>query len=138
MKIHALAAATALLSLGFAAPVVAQADEDEMTYPRVTHCAALNIVLGQVLAAGADKDKAEVKAQSETYLAQAAALAVVAAFMHEKDPESVQKEVFAQTESLVKSFSDEAAAEAMLERDFGACTDMGKAAYEAVQDAQKS
>jgi len=138
MKFHALAAATALLSLGLAAPVMAQTDEVDMPYPRVTHCAALNIVLGQVLGAGPDKDKAEVKTQSETYLAQAAALTLVAAMMNDKDPESVQKEVFAKSESLVSSLSDEAAADALLKRDFGTCTEMGKAAYDAVQEAQKS
>lgn len=138
MKLHALVAATALLSLGLAAPVMAQTDEDDMSYPRVTYCAALNIVLGQVLGAGPDKDKAEVKAQSETYLAQAAALTLVAAVMNDKDPEGVQREVFAKSESLVSSFSDEAAAEALLQRDFGACTEMGKAAYDAVQESAKS
>lgn len=138
MKLHALAAATALLSLGLSAPAMAQSGDDDMSYPRVTHCAALNIVLGQVLAAGADKDKAEVKAQSETYIAQAAALTLVAAAMSEKDPENVQQEVFAKSESLVGSLSDEAAAEALLQRDFGSCTEMGKAAYDAVHGAQKS
>lgn len=138
MKLHALAATTALLSMGLAAPVMAQPDDDDMSYPRVTNCAALNIVLGQVLAAGADKDKAEVKAQSETYIAHAAALTLVAAMMEGKDPESVQKEVFAKSESLVNSLSDEAAAEALLQRDFGTCNEMGKAAFDAVQESNKS
>lgn len=138
MKLHALAAATALVSVGLAAPAMAQSADDDMSYPRVTHCAALNIVLGQVLAAGADKDKAEVKAQSETYIAQAAALTMVAAMFDGKDPESVQKEVFAKSETLVSSLSDEAAAEALLQRDFGTCTEMGKAAFDAVQESSKS
>ncbi len=141
MKLHALAIATALLATALPAPATAQGQaqgDDDMSYARVKHCAALNIVLGQVLGMGEDKAEAAVKAQSETYIAQAAALTLLAAAMSERDPKAVQAEVFAQSETLTRSLEDEAAAEALLQRDFAACTQMGEAAYEAVQQAGKN
>ena len=141
MKLHALAIATALLATAMPAPATAQGraqGDDDMSYPRVIHCAALNIVLGQVLGMGEDRAEAAVKAQSETYIAQAAALTLLAAAMSERDPKAVQAEVFAQSETLTRSLEDEAAAEALLQRDFAACTQMGEAAYEAVQQAGKN
>lgn len=143
MKLHALAIATALLATALPAPATAQGraqgqGDDDMSYPRVIHCAALNIVLGQVLGMGEDRAEAAVKAQSETYIAQAAALTLLAAAMSERDPKAVQAEVFAQSETLTRSLEDEAAAEALLQRDFAACTQMGEAAYEAVQQAGKN
>lgn len=138
MNPRALAAVAALFSTALPGPLLAQELQDDMSYPRVTHCAALNILLGQVLGLGPDKDRAEVKAQSETYIAQAAALTLVAAVIDQKDPQQVQAEVFAKSEALTQSLSDDGAAEALLQRDFGTCTEMGKAAYDAVQAAEKS
>lgn len=137
-KLSALVATSALLAS--ALPTAAQAQtagDNDLTYPRLTHCAALNIMLGQVLGAGEDRDKQEVKAQAETFIVQAAALTMVAAAMNQTDPKKVQEEVFAQNEALTQSLTREGAAEELLQRDLGPCNEMGKAAYDAVQNADK-
>lgn len=142
MKLRALAAIAALISMNLSVVVPAhaqaQAQDDDMSYPRLTHCAALNMLLGQVLSVGPDKDEAGVKAQAETYVAQAAALTLVAAAMTQKDPAEVQQDVFAQSGTMAQSLEKEGAAEELLQKDFGTCTDLGKAAFAAVQEAQKS
>ena len=92
------------------------AGDNAMSYPRLTHCAALNIMLGQVLGIGEDKDKPEVKAQAETFIAQAAALTMVAAAMNQTDPQKVQEDVFAQNEALTQSLTRDGAAEELLGR----------------------
>lgn len=138
MKLRALAAIAALISMNLPGAALAQEQDEDMSYPRLTHCAALNMLLGQVLSYGPDKDEAGVKEQAETYVAQAASLTVVAAAMAQKDPAAVQLEVFAQSEAMAQSLEREGAAEELLGKDFGACTDLGKAAHAAVQQAQKS
>lgn len=135
-KLSALAAATALLVAAIPGTAQAQTAQDEnLSYPRLTHCAALNILLGQFLGMGDDKDQPEVKAQVATYIAQAAALTMVAAAMNQMDPKQVQEDVFAKNEALTQSFSHKEAAEELLQRDLGPCNDLGKAAHEAVQNA---
>lgn len=138
MKLRALAVLAALISMNLSGAASAQEQDEDMSYPRLTHCAALNMLLGQVLSVGPDKDEAAVKAQAETYVAQAAALTVVAAAMAEKDPGQVQQDVFAQSGAMAQSLEKEGAAEELLGKDFGTCTDLGKAAFAAVQEAQKS
>lgn len=138
MKLRALAVLAALISMNLSGAALAQEQDEDMSYPRLTHCAALNMLLGQVLSAGPDKDEAAVKAQAETYVAQAAALTVVAAAMAQKDPNQVQQDVFAQSGAMAQSLEKEGAAEELLGKDFGTCTDLGKAAFAAVQEAQKS
>ncbi len=138
MKLRALAVLAALISMNLSGAASAQEQDEDMSYPRLTHCAALNMLLGQVLSVGPDKDEAAVKAQAETYVAQAAALTVVAAAMAEKDPGQVQQDVFAQSGAMAHSLEKEGAAEELLGKDFGTCTDLGKAAFAAVQEAQKS
>lgn len=138
MKLRALAVLAALISMNLSGAASAQEQDEDMSYPRLTHCAALNMLLGQVLSVGPDKDEAAVKAQAETYVAQAAALTVVAAAMAQKDPGQVQQEVFAQSGAMAQSLEKEGAAEELLGKDFGTCTDLGKAAFAAVQEAQKS
>lgn len=132
----ALIAAIATLALPSAA--LAQVPQDEMSYPRITHCAAMNMLIGKMLELGQDKDQAEVKEQAETYISQAAALTLIAAAMTEKDTEQVRAEVYAQGDAMAQSLTDEAAAEALFESDYAACTEMGKAAYDAVQQAGES
>lgn len=138
MKLRALAVLAALISMNLPGAASAQEQDEDMSYPRLTHCAALNMLLGQVLSVGPDKDEAAVKAQAETYVAQAAALTVVAAAMAQKDPNQVQQDVFAQSGAMAQSLEKEGAAEELLGKDFGTCTDLGKAAFAAVQEAQKS
>ncbi len=133
-----LALIAAITTLALPNAALAQASEGDVSYPRVTHCAAMNMLIGKMLEQGPDKDQAEVKEQAETYISQAAALAVVAAAMMEKDAEEVRAEVYAQGAAMAQSLTDEAAAEALFESDYAACTEMGKAAYDAVQDASKS
>lgn len=133
-----LAAASILLAAILPGAAQAQtAGDNAMSYPRLTHCAALNIMLGQVLGIGEDKDKPEVKAQAETFIAQAAALTMVAAAMNQTDPQKVQEDVFAQNEALTQSLTRDGAAEELLGRDLGPCNELGKAAYDAVQTANK-
>ena len=138
MKLRALAVLAALISMNLSGAASAQEQDEDMSYPRLTHCAALNMLLGQVLSVGPDKDEAAVKAQAETYVAQAAALTVVAAAMAEKDPGQVQQDVFAPSGAMAHSLEKEGAAEELLGKDLGTCTDLGKAAVAAVQEAQKS
>lgn len=138
MKLRALAVLAALISMNLSGAASAQEQDEDMSYPRLTHCAALNMLLGQVLSVGPDKDEAAVKAQAETYVAQAAALTVVAAAMAQKDPNQVQQDVFAQSGAMAQSLEKEGAAEELLGKDFGTCTGLGKAAFAAVQEAQKS
>lgn len=113
------------------------ADDNELSYHRLTHCAALNIMLGQVLGVGEDKDKPEVKAQAQSFIAQAASLTMVAAAISDTDPQKVQEEVFSQNLALTQSLTREGAAEELLGRDLGPCNELGKAAYDAVQTANK-
>lgn len=113
------------------------ADDNELSYHRLTHCAAFNIMLGQVLGVGEDKDKPEVKAQAQTFIAQAASLTMVAAAISDTDPQKVQEEVFSQNQALTQSLTREGAAEELLGRDLGPCNELGKAAYDAVQTANK-
>lgn len=136
--LSALLSASALLAASLASAAGAQtAADDELSYPRLTHCAALNVMLGQVLGAGEDKDKPEVKAQAETFIAQAAALTMVAAAMNQVDPKKVQEDVFAQNAAMTQLLTGGGAAEELLQRDLGPCNEIGKAAYEAVQNANK-
>lgn len=131
------AAATTLLGTVLPGAAQAQAAQDDVSYPRLTHCAALNVMLGQVLGAGEDRDKPEVKSQAQTFIAQAAALTMVAAAMNQTDPKKVQEDVFAQNEAMAQSFTREGAAQELMQRDLGPCNELGKAAYDAVENANK-
>ena len=133
-----LALIAAITTLALPNAALAQASEGDVSYPRVTHCAAMNMLIGKMLELGPDKDQAEVKEQAETYISQAVALTLIAAAMTEKDTEEVRAEVYAQGDAMAQSLTDEAAAEALFESDYAACTEMGKAAYAAVQQAGES
>lgn len=134
----ALVAPCALLAIAIPGAALAQtAGDDNLTYPRLTHCAALNLMLGQVLGAGTDRDKPEVKAQAETFIAQAAALTMVAAAMDRTDPQKVQEDVFAENETLSQSLTREGVATELLQRDLAPCNEIGKAALDAVQTASR-
>ncbi len=134
----AFAAVTTLLATILPGAAQAQAaQENDVSYPRLTHCAALNVMLGQVLGAGEDRDKPEVKSQAQTFIAQAAALTMVAAAMNQTDPKKVQEDVFAQNEAMAQSFTREGAAQELMQRDLGPCNELGKAAYDAVENANK-
>ena len=135
MKFRAIAAAAALFSM--AVPTVSTAQDDSLSYPKLTHCAAFNMFLAQVMGMGADKDKAENKVQAETFTNQAAALIVLATVVSKKDSEAVQGEVFAENETMMKSMSQEGAAEKLLQADLETCNNLGKAAYAALQEASK-
>lgn len=135
MKVRAFVAATALLAM--AVPTASSAADDDLTYPKLKHCAAFNMLLGQVMSSGADKDTAENKSQAETFTNQAAALIVVATVVSKQDSKVVQDEVFAENEAMVKSLSGEGAVEALLKTDLESCNNLGKAAYAAIQESDK-
>lgn len=135
--ISGLAGATALIASSVSGAARAEMTSDDLSYARLTYCAALNVMLGQALGASEDIDKAEVKAQSDIFIAQAAALTMVAAAMNQIDPREVEGDVFAQHQAMAQSFSRDGAPEELLQRDLGSCNDLGKAAYEAVESANK-
>lgn len=135
MKFRALAVATALLATSI--PSATMAQDDSLSYPKLKHCAAFNMLLGQVMSMGADKDKPETKAQAETFINQSAALIVVATAVSKQDGKVVQGEVFAENDEMVKSLGEEGAAERMLKADFETCNNLGKAAYAAIQANSK-
>jgi hypothetical protein len=135
MKFRTLAAAAALLSM--AMPTVATAQGDDLSYEKLTHCAAFNMLLSQVMGAGDGKDKPESKASAETFTNQAAALIVVASAVGKKDAKVVAEEVFAQNGKMISSLSDKSAAEKLIGENLETCDTLGKAAYAAIQENTK-
>lgn len=132
MKFRALAAAAALFAM--AMPTASTAQSDDLSYEKLTHCAAFNMLLSQVMSMGADKDKPENKASADTFTGQAAALIVVATAVSKKDSKVVTDEVFAQNDTMLKSLGGEGAAEKLLKDNLETCNNLGKAAYAAVTD----
>lgn len=135
MKFRAFAAAAALVAM--AVPGVSTAADDDLSYGKLTHCAAFNMLLAQVMSVGDDKDKPESKAQAETFTNQSAALMVVATVVSKKTPEAVQADVSAQNDVMINSLGQKGAAEKLVNDNLETCNNLGKAAYQAVQEASK-
>lgn len=135
MKFRTLAAAAALLSM--AMPTVATAQNADLSYEKLTHCAAFNMLLSQVMSTGDGKDKPENKASAETFTNQAAALIVVASAVGKKDSKVVAEEVFAQNGTMLNSLGQDGAAEKLVGDNLETCNNLGKAAYAAIQENTK-
>lgn len=132
MKFRALAAAAALFSM--AMPSVATAQDNDLSYEKLTHCAAFNMLLSQVMGAGEGKDKPENKASVETFTNQAAALIVVASAVAKKDSKVVAEDVFAQNGKMINALGDTGTAEKLVGDNLETCNNLGKAAYAAIQE----
>lgn len=135
MKFRALAAAVALFSI--AIPSVATAQGEDLSYEKLTHCAAFNMLLSQVMSTGDGKDKPENKKSAETFTGQAAALIVVATAVSKKDSKVVTDDVFAQNGAMINSLGQAGGAEKLVNDNLETCNNLGKAAYAAVTDASK-
>lgn len=133
MKFRAVAAAAALFAMAMPTVSTAQANND-LSYDKLTHCAAFNMLVSTVLSTGKDKDTAENKATAETFTNQAAALIVVAGIVGKKDTKVVQEEVFAQNGKMIDSLGDSKAAEKLVTDNFETCNNLGKAAYAAITE----
>jgi len=134
MKIHPAGAAAALLALALPAP--SRADDAKLTYESVTHCAAFNLLLAQVAGAGEAADRH--KAEAESYTDQAAALMVVAAMLNKSTPQAVQADVTARNDQMIRILAgDRAGADRLVEDSFESCSEMGKAAKQAVDQVGK-
>jgi hypothetical protein len=135
MKFRAIAAAAAVFAM--AMPTASTAADDDVSYPRLTHCAAFTMLMGQVMGYGDDKDKPENKAAAATYKEQSMALTVIAVVVSKKDAKEVAADVNTQNDAMIKSLSEKGAVDRMLEQDLKPCTDLGKAAVEVVKEASK-
>lgn len=132
MKFRAVAAAAALFAM--AMPTVSSAQNTDLSYEKLTHCAAFNMLLSQVMSTGKDKDTAESKASAETFTNQAAALIVVATIVGKKDSKVVQDDVFSQNTAMIGSLDKSGAAEKLVTENLETCNNLGKAAYAAVTE----
>lgn len=135
MKFRTLAAAAALFSM--AMPSVATAQDNDLSYEKLTHCAAFNMLLSQVMGTGEGKDKPENKASAETFTNQAAALIVVASAVAKKDSKVVAEDVFAQNGKMLNSLGETGSAEKLVSDNLETCNNLGKAAYAAIQENAK-
>lgn len=135
MKFRAFAAAAAVFAMVL--PTASSAADDDLSYPRLTHCAAFTLLLSQIMSVGDDKDKPENKAAAETYKKQSVALTVVAVAVSKKEVKDVAADVDSQNTAMINSLSEKGAADRMLEQDLKPCTDLGKAASAAVDEASK-
>lgn len=118
-----------------AMPTVSTAQaKDDLSYEKLTHCAAFNMLVSTVMSTGKDKDSAESKATAETYTNQAAALIVVASIVGKKDTKVVQEDVFSQNDKMVNSLGDSGYADKLVNDNFETCTNLGKAAYAAITE----
>lgn len=133
MKFRAVAAAAALFVMAMPTVSTAQANDD-LSYEKLTHCAAFNMLLSQVMSTGKDKDSAESKASAETFTNQAAALIVVASIVGKKDAKVVQEEVFSQNTAMINSLDKAGAAEKLVTDNLETCNNLGKAAYAAITE----
>lgn len=136
MKFRAFAAAAAMLAM--AMPTASTAADDDLSYEKLTHCAAFNMLLSQVMSTGDGKDKPENKASAETFTNQAAALIVVASAVGKKDSKVVAEEVFAENGKMINSLGEKGAAEKLVGDNLETCNNLGKAAYAAIQEKSKS
>lgn len=135
MKFRAFAAAAATLAMVM--PTVTHAADDAMSYEKLTHCAAFNMLLGQVMGTGEGKDKPENKASAETFTNQAVALIVVASAVAKKDSKVVTEDVVAQNGKMINSLGEKGAAEKLVGDNLETCNNLGKAAYAAIQENSK-
>lgn len=133
MKMRFAAAAIALVALS--APTVASA-EDDLKYEDLVHCAATNLVIAAVLSL--DGGEVKNKDSIETYNNQAIALEVVAAVGLKKDVEVVKADVSADSKMIIDNMGDTVKNKAFIDNDVPKCMTMGKAAYDAVEEAKKS
>ncbi len=133
MKMRFAAAAIALVALS--APTVASA-EDGLKYEDLVHCAATNLVIAAVLSL--DGGEVKNKDSIETYNNQAIALEVVAAVGLKKDVEVVKADVSADSKMIIDNMGDTVKNKAFIDNDVPKCMTMGKAAYDAVEEAKKS
>lgn len=132
MKMRFAAAAVALVALS--APSIASA-EDGLKYEDLVHCAATNLVIAAVLSL--DDGEVKNKDSIETYNNQAIALEVVAAVGLKKDVEVVKADVSADSKMIINNMGDTVKNKAFIDNDVPKCMTMGKAAYEAVEEAKK-
>lgn len=135
MKFRFAAAAAAMLAL--AVPTASNAADDDLSYGKLTHCAAFNMLLAQVMSVGDGKDKPENKQAAETFTNQAAALMVVATITSKKDPKAVEADVSSQNDAMINSLGQPGAADRLVNDNLETCNNLGKAAYAAVQEASK-
>lgn len=135
MRFRVFAAGAALLAI--ATPSISSAQDDNLSYPKLVHCAAFNMLLGQVMNANAANGDKNDEARADLFVNQAAALMVVATAVSKKDSTAVQEEVFAQNDAMVQSMAQEGAAESLMRDNLETCSDLGKAAYQAVQGSEE-
>ncbi len=133
MKMRFAAAAAALVALS--APTIASAD-DGLKYEDLIHCAATNLVIAAVLSL--DDGEVKNKDSIETYNNQAVALEVVASVGLKKDVEVVKADVSADSKMIIENMGDTVKNKAFIDNDVPKCMTMGKAAYDAVEEAKKS
>lgn len=132
MNIRYAAAAAALVALS--APSIASAD-DGLQYNDLVHCAATNLVIAAVLSL--DGGDVKNKDSIETFNNQAVALEVVATVGLKKDVEVVKADVDADSKQIIENMSDAAKNKTFVDVDVPKCMTMGKAAYDAVEEAKK-
>lgn len=133
MKMRFAAVAAALVALS--APTIASAD-DGLKYEDLIHCAATNLVIAAVLSL--DDGEVKNKDSIETYNNQAVALEVVASVGLKKDVEVVKADVSADSKMIIENMGDTVKNKAFIDNDVPKCMTMGKAAYDAVEEAKKS
>lgn len=133
MNFRAIAAVTAMLCATAPSPVLAQ--EDAPSYPKLTHCAAFNMLLSQMILADTDSTEKEAnQVRAKTFAEQAEALVLVAAVIGKTDPDAVERDVFAQNERMVKSLAKEGVGQTLMAESLEPCSNLGMAAYRAVQE----
>lgn len=135
MKFRAFAAAAALLAM--ALPTASTAADDDLSYEKLTHCAAFTMLLSQTMSTGDGKDKPENKASAETFTNRTAALIVVASAVSKKDSKLVAEDVFTQNGAMINSLGEEGAAEKLVGDNLETCNTLGKAAYAAIHENAK-
>lgn len=62
---------------------------------------------------------------------------VVATVVSKKTPEAVQADVSSQNDAMIKSLGEKGGAEKLVNDNLETCNNLGKAAYQAVQEASK-
>ena len=132
MKMRFAAATAALIAMS--TPTISNAG-DALKYEDFVHCAATNLVIAVVLSL--DGGDVKNKDSIETYKKQALALEAVPVLGMKKDAEVVQADVSADTTLIIGNMSDKAKNQTFLDNDVPRCMKLGKAAFEAVEEAKQ-
>ncbi len=131
-----VAAAMLLAQATFAIPAQA-ADAPGFTYRDLTHCAAFNLLVSQVMGVG--DDAAAHKADADAFSDRASSLMVVATLEGDGNIEKVKQDVTDLMGVFTKTITgdDKAATNSFIKDNMATCTAMGQAAKEALDEHTK-